>query len=91
MVGYWIYCQETTHVTIEGGLPGVETLAVAAGWNVIGFPVDGLLPDWAGVNGPAWTWDPASESYHPVFPGDAVRIGEAYWIYAAAAADLPLP
>jgi RHS repeat-associated protein len=89
-VGYWVYCLGAAAPLVTG--PAAPTsVALEAGWNLLGTGWEAVLPDDPAIVGVAWGWDAAQGAYSAVLPGEVLQAGRAYWIFSLAPATLDLP
>lgn len=104
--GLWIESTATAPLPDAGSLPGVTTIHLCPGWNLIGFPADEpravetVLAPIAGKYARVFGFDPADVAdpweIHdvavPVWANDLklLRPGRGYWILAIAETDLTI-
>jgi hypothetical protein len=89
-LGYWVYCLDTSAPLVSGPA-ATTTLALHAGWSLVGVGWDTILPADPAIAGVAWGWDPTTQSYLGVAPGDRLQAGRAYWVFCGAPMTLDLP
>ncbi|MGA9116960.1 MAG: LamG-like jellyroll fold domain-containing protein [Bacteroidota bacterium] len=88
--GYWLKFGAPDTVTISGGLRTLDTLDVAAGWNLIGC-LSTSIDTGSVVELPAGLTNPVFFGYEGTyFPVDTLYPAKAYWIKAKGSGKLVL-
>jgi hypothetical protein len=96
--GFWLNAAENATLHVEGSLPGQTSIALATGWNLVGFPsltpqdADTALATIAGKFSVVYGYEPTDpgnpwKRYDPSAPPFArtlqtLQPGRGYWIKA---------
>lgn len=95
-MGFWLHALANTTLTVYGVEPGNTTIALHAGWNLVGYP--SLSNDTTIAESLFGTGYDRVEGYDAMSPylvsslgGTYImRPGEGYWVRAAAEAEWPV-
>ena len=84
--GYWLHYGGVVAVdlNLRGHLPVDQTIALQAGWNLIGPVAAVALP--VGCGSSYW-WEPQTRTYRR--DDVTLQTGRGYWIYSASRQDFP--
>ncbi|MCI0512846.1 choice-of-anchor D domain-containing protein [candidate division KSB1 bacterium] len=97
--GYWLLIPGAASVNISGEPLLTFTEHYTAGWHLIGSSYGTSLPIADPDDAPngaviaIYGWNPATNSYVPVYPpgSGVLNQGEGYWMAAVAGCDLTIP
>ena len=89
-MGYWICATVPDSPVRMQGTLATGTVHLKVGWNLVGPLGNCAIPDDNRLVGCLWWWDPATQTYRALTPGERLVSGRAYWVFSLAEFDLPL-
>jgi hypothetical protein len=87
-VGYWLRFPGASSPTVSGTAPGPESLAVSAGWNLVGSFSTAIPVDSVGSVPPGLVLSSFFGFSNAYAPADTLKPGGAYWVKTAGAGSL---
>jgi len=82
--GYWVKENQDDNVAVYGDSPKSHTIYLAAGWNLVGFPVtsENTTPKnlFSGLDYAMYYWEAPYGSYGEAPDNAPVKLGVGYWV-----------